>query len=94
MLLVLVLFLLMNWRLTSIERQIAKIARVEVKLDLLLKHAGVEYDPYKALPPEVADALRKRQKIQAIKLYRMATGLGLKEARDFIEETQRRAGDP
>ncbi|MBD3673590.1 MAG: ribosomal protein L7/L12 [Planctomycetaceae bacterium] len=34
---------------------------------------------------EIADAIFNRQKIHAIKLYREATGQGLKEAKDFIE---------
>src|SRR5438552_18710290 len=77
LLVVLVLFLLMNWRVTAVERRIAKISRVDVKLDLLLKHAGIEYDPFKALPRDVAEALRNRQKIHAIKLYRNATGVAM-----------------
>jgi len=36
--------------------------------------------------------LRVNQKIEAIKLYRQATGVGPKEAKEFIEEVQRRAG--
>jgi ribosomal protein L7/L12 len=92
-LLVLVLMLSLQWRLTEIERQVSRVSRLDVKLDLLLKHAGVEYDPYKALPPEVIDALQNGQKIQAIKLYRKASGVGLKDAKDFIEDAQRRAGD-
>lgn len=92
-LLVLVLTLSLQWRLTEIERQVSRVSRLDAKLDLLLKHAGVEYDPYKALPPEVIDALQNGQKIQAIKLYRKASGVGLKDAKDFIEDAQRRAGD-
>jgi ribosomal protein L7/L12 len=92
-LLVLVLMLSLQWRLTEIERQVSRVARLDVKLDLLLKHAGVEYDPYKALPPEVINALQNGRKIQAIKLYREASGVGLKDAKDFIEDAQRRAGD-
>lgn len=34
---------------------------------------------------EIAEAIFTRQKIHAIKLYRDATGQGLKEAKDFIE---------
>jgi ribosomal protein L7/L12 len=92
-LLVLVLMLSLQWRLTEIERQVSRVSRLDVKLDLLLKHAGVEYDPYKALPPEVINALQNGRKIQAIKLYREASGVGLKDAKDFIEDAQRRAGD-
>ena len=92
-LLVLVLMLSLQWRLTEIERQVGRVSRLDVKLDLLLKHVGVEYDPYKALPSEVINALQNGQKIQAIKLYRKASGVGLKDAKDFIEDAQRRAGD-
>jgi ribosomal protein L7/L12 len=40
----------------------------------------------------IVEALRANRKIEAIKLYRQATGVGLKEAKEFIEEVQRRAG--
>jgi ribosomal protein L7/L12 len=64
--------------------------RVEAKLDLLLKQAGVEFEPYKGLSPEVAEALQRGEKIRAIKHYREATGVSLREAKDFIEEVERR----
>ena len=62
------------------------------KLDALLKHAGVEYNPYDNLPDQVVQALQRGEKIQAIKHYREVTDAGLKEAKDFIEEVQERAG--
>ena len=34
---------------------------------------------------QILDAIRSHQKIEAIKLYREWTGLGLKESKDFIE---------
>jgi Ribosomal protein L7/L12 C-terminal domain len=37
------------------------------------------------LPPEVVDALRRGNKIEAIKRLRTATGLGLAEAKDRVE---------
>jgi hypothetical protein len=52
----------------------------DAKLDLLLKHAGIEYNPYTNLPPSVIDALKRGKKIEAIKRYRDATSVGLKEA--------------
>jgi ribosomal protein L7/L12 len=39
----------------------------------------------------VIDALRQGKKIDAIKAYRVATGAGLREAREYVEELQRRA---
>ncbi len=44
-------------------------------------------DPH--LPPDrlaaIQDALRKRRKIEAVKIYREATGVSLKEAKDAVE---------
>ena len=34
----------------------------------------------------ITDALESGQKIQAIKIYRDATGKGLKEAKEFVEQ--------
>ena len=38
-----------------------------------------------ALPEEFFALLRKGKKIQAIKMYRELTGVGLKEAKDFVD---------
>ena len=43
-------------------------------------------------PGTIDDLLRGGQKIEAIKRYREAKVVGLKEAKDFIEEIQRRSG--
>src|SRR5438132_45428 len=63
----------------------ARLSRLEAKVDLLLKHAGLDFPK---APPGVQDALDRGDKIKAIKLYRDATGVGLKEAKDFVEELQ------
>ena len=59
----------------------------KARLTCCSKNAGRHHDPYADLPPTVIEALRKKEKIQAIKHYRQATGAGLKEAKAFIEET-------
>src|SRR5438876_97583 len=69
-------------------REQARLARLERKVDMLLQRAGITYDPKSQVSPEVLEALRQGNKIQAIKLYREATGVGLKEAKDFVEEIQ------
>jgi hypothetical protein len=38
-----------------------------------------------ALPEEFYALVRKGKKIQAIKMYRELTGVGLKEAKDFVD---------
>jgi ribosomal protein L7/L12 len=67
----------------------ARLARLERKLDAILRHLNVAYvDPGSAegLSEEVkALANDPAQKIQAIKLHREQTGLGLREAKDAIE---------
>jgi ribosomal protein L7/L12 len=78
--------------LMEVQRRVTALSRIEGKLDLLLKQSNLGYDPYAKVPPEVAEAVQKGQKIKAIKLYRQASGVGLKEAKDFVEGVQRRAG--
>jgi ribosomal protein L7/L12 len=79
-------------RLEGLQSRIAAVTRVEAKLDLLLKQANIEFDPFAHVSNDIVEALRANRKIEAIKLYRRATGVGLKEAKEFIEEVQRRAG--
>jgi ribosomal protein L7/L12 len=73
------------------ERNVRGVTRLEAKLDALLKHEGIQFDPYADVPPSVTEALQRGKKIDAIREYRTATGAGLQEAKDFVEEVQRRA---
>lgn len=43
-------------------------------------------------PADILDALRSGQKITAIKLWRERTGLGLAEAKDQMDDLERRLG--
>jgi len=90
--LVLILLASIGARLNGIQSRIAVLFRIEAKLDLLLKQANIKFDPYTNVSREIAEAVRAGQKIKAIKLHRQSAGVGLKEAKDFIEEVQRRAG--
>ena len=81
-------------RMATGERQVRALSRLEAKLDALLKHEQIQFDPYSNVPPPVLDALRRGKKIEAIKEYRLATGAGLKDAKDYVEEVQRRATPP
>lgn len=78
-------------RVVSLDQRLRALSRLEGKLDALLKHQGIRFDPYSEVPPPVLDALRRGKKIEAIKAYRAATGVGLAEAKEFVEEVQRRA---
>ena len=72
--------------LGRLRKRLTALSRIEGKLDLVLQHAGLKYVPYANLPSPVITALQGGNKIQAIKLYREATGAGLKEAKDLVEE--------
>lgn len=45
-----------------------------------------------SLPGEAMDALRRGNKIEAIKLVREALGIGLKDAKELVESVQRERG--
>jgi hypothetical protein len=79
-------------RLNGMRSQIAVLSRIEAKLDLLLKQANIKFDPYANVSREIAEAVRAGQIIKAIKLHRESTGVGLKEAKEYIEGVQRRGG--
>lgn len=71
------------------ERQAASIhrdlARVDRKLNLLLKHLNITFDE-SALSDRVKELARDpARKIEAIKAYREETGAGLAEAKQAIE---------
>src|SRR4051794_32302455 len=93
---VIVAALVVTWlisaRLNQMAKQIASISRIESKLDLVLKQAGIEYDPYKNVSPKVIDLVKAGKKIEAIKTCRAETGVGLKEAKEYVEELQRKSG--
>ena len=93
---ILVVFLVLGFAtlrvvLSVVEKRSRTLWRVEAKLDLLLRHAQIDFDPYKNLPAEVIDAMRRGERIRAIKLYRDSSGAPLREARDLIDEALRRA---
>jgi hypothetical protein len=77
-------------RIAALEQQLRKLSRLDAKLDALLRHAGVAFDPYRDVPPPVADAVGRGKKIEAIKAYREATGADLRDAKEYVEELQRR----
>jgi len=77
-------------RLLALQRRLDRLSRMDGKLDAMLKHSGIRFDPLDGLPAEALAALRQGRKIDAIKHYRQATGAGLAEAKDVIEEALRR----
>lgn len=71
--------------------------RVNYKLDLLLHKLEIRdisrdtasMNPNEAFYGEIKALLRVRNKIEAIRVYREATGSGLKEAKDAVEAIEK-----
>ncbi len=77
-------------RLAALERRLARLSRLDAKVDALLEAAGVSFDPMRDVPVGVREALEQGETILAIKRFREATGAGLKEAKDFVDDIRRR----
>src|SRR5262245_25577423 len=76
----------------DIRKRMSALRRIGMKLDLLMQHANIEFEPYKGLPPEVVDALQRGEKLETIRAYLKVRTRDLKEAKKVIEDVQRRAG--
>lgn len=66
------------------ERQLDEMDR---KLDAIMAHLGITLPEPQPGPrfPEIDELLRQGKKIEAIKVYRQRTGVGLKEAKEAVE---------
>ena len=89
---ILLLIVWLVWPGTEQKDSASRLKRLEAKVDLLLEQAGLEFNPLENGQEEVLELLQQGQKIQAIKLYREITGVGLKEAKDEVEEMARQRG--
>jgi ribosomal protein L7/L12 len=68
-----------------------RVAKLERTVEFLLQRFQVVYvdTPDNTAPPEIMELLRDGKKIEAIRVYREQTGVGLKEAKDFIDGLDR-----
>ncbi|WP_372873150.1 hypothetical protein [Shewanella sp.] len=76
------LYLIVNTQLDTYRK---RIRFLEVKVDALFKHTGIEFDDGTLVPVEVHKAVKAGQRLKAIRLYRKITGAGLKEASEVID---------
>ena len=69
----------------------ARIEELEDRLKFIYRRLNIDYmdnnsDP--VLSPQIQDVLRKGNKIEAIKIYREMTGVGLAEAKQVIDRAE------
>ena len=65
-----------------------RVSTLEKKIDLIMEHLGIDYNESEDVDPQIMEMLRVGNKIAAIKIYRELTGLGLKEAKDYVDEIE------
>ncbi|GAA4715311.1 Ribosomal protein L7/L12 C-terminal domain [Promicromonospora umidemergens] len=87
---VIIILLLSTITITGNLRSAARTAeRTERKLDMVIKHLGVEGPAAEGLPPETVAEIDRciwsDRRVEAIKLYREATGHGLVEAKQWVD---------
>jgi len=76
---------------TEIQQLRSRVNELEDRLKFIYRRLNIEYmDPHSdpALSPQIQDALRKGNKIEAIKIYRELTGVGLAEAKQVIDRAE------
>ena len=71
-----------------------RIVRLEEDIDLLFRHLGITRQQGDAATedPQIVAALKANKMIEAIKIYREKTGVGLAEAKAACEAIQARLG--
>jgi ribosomal protein L7/L12 len=68
----------------------ARLTRLETMMNLVLQRLGIDPNTALAEPSEYLKRLiLLGKKIEAIKVYREQTGVGLKEAKDYIDALER-----
>ncbi|WP_431990424.1 hypothetical protein [Streptomyces albogriseolus] len=68
---------------TQLTRSERRVARVERKLDAVMRHVGLEEEVPRR--DEILALVRDGKQVQAVKLYREATGAGLLEAKQAVD---------
>ena len=78
----------------SVDREVLELRLRVVKLErqvaFLLDHLSLAYreEPDAGVSPEIIELVRRGKKIQAIKLFRQETGVGLREAKEFVDSLE------
>jgi ribosomal protein L7/L12 len=70
----------------GVLNQRKKVDLLDAKVRYLFEKTGVPYEPIPVITPAILKAVADGKKIEAIKLYRDATGSSLKKAKDEIEK--------
>ena len=70
-------------KIDSLQKQIS---RMDSNLTKIANQVGVPVDPKDPFDEELKSIIKKDGKIMAIKKVTLVTGLGLKEAKEYVED--------
>lgn len=76
---------------TEVQQLRFRVNTLEDRLQFLYRRLNIDYADQNsgpALSPQIQDALRRGNKIEAIKFYRELTGVGLAEAKKAIDRAE------
>lgn len=81
------LFIILNMNISILQ---GKQERIESKLNRIIEHLGIPEPSIENIDDELKDELIKlvgeNKKVKAIKKLRDVTGMGLKEAKDYVDK--------
>ena len=76
---------------TEVQLLRSRVNELEDRLKFLYRRLNIEYaypGSDSVLSPQIQEALRRGNKIEAIKIYRELTGVGLAEAKQVIDRAE------
>lgn len=75
---------------TEVMNLRSKVNELEERINFLYTKLGIAYGSnISPVDPRILDFIRQGNKIQAIKIYREVTGVGLAEAKDAVDQIER-----
>lgn len=82
MALIIIMFTIFNANINMLQ---SNQKRIESKLNIIIEHLGLSDILEDELKDELIRLVEDNQRIKAIKKLRDATGMGLKEAKDYVD---------
>lgn len=84
-----ILFIILNMNISALQ---GRQERIESKLNKIIEHLGIPEPSIENIDDELKDELIKlvgeNKKVRAVKRVRDVTGMGLREAKDYVDRLE------
>lgn len=84
-----ILFIILNMNISALQ---GRQNRIESKLNKIIEHLGIPEPSIENIDDELKDELIKlvgeNKKVRAVKRVRDVTGMGLREAKDYVDRLE------